>query len=266
MLHRFGVTVRPPTLEMGLRAVNVVGEPVGTFKHRWLMIPHDLEASPHREPPPTLLEPSRSQRFVMLDGLCTFGDGKDGFHGFGTGLTFPMTVNGRPQLLAAAVGNILEGFGKFKGREGTYTHCGHIVPNRGFQGNLMCRIMDPEGTLCTEREIPPLTPMPDPEPGLTYILFHGQKRDKYSSTTYDFTPDGQMKGFHLTQELRQFFLDFTDQFTIRDGGDLRARKEMGQVVGQDDLPSLLESSGPESATGHGARPYSLQQLQRIYVL
>ena len=57
----------------------------------------------------------------MLDGTCTFGNGEDGFCGFGTGQTMPITVNGQSQLRAMAVGTIIEGFGKFKDHEeGTY--------------------------------------------------------------------------------------------------------------------------------------------------
>ncbi len=82
ILHRFDVTVQPPTLEKGLRAVNVVGEPIAGFEHRWMMIPHDFRALPGHEPPPTRLDPSQSQRFTMLDAICRFGNGEDGLHGF----------------------------------------------------------------------------------------------------------------------------------------------------------------------------------------
>ena len=39
VLHRFGITVEPPTSETGLQATNLVGEPAGTFQHRWMFIP-----------------------------------------------------------------------------------------------------------------------------------------------------------------------------------------------------------------------------------
>src|SRR3989442_7523 len=83
-------------------------------------------ALPDRDPPETGLDVSRSQRFVMFDSVCMFENGIDGFRGFGTGRTYPMHVGSQPQLFAAAVGSILEGFGKFKGHQGTYTYCGSL--------------------------------------------------------------------------------------------------------------------------------------------
>ena len=106
LLHRFEAITEDPTFEKGLTARNVVGETVGKFTQRWMVIPDDFEALPGREPPPTPLDPSRSQRFAMLDGVCKFGDGEDGFRGFGTGFTIPSTMHGRPQILAVAVGTI----------------------------------------------------------------------------------------------------------------------------------------------------------------
>src|SRR5262245_28322011 len=117
VLHRFDIITMLPTAQAPLRARNIVGEPAGKFTHRWLMMPHDFVASPGQEPPPTPLDPSRSQRFTMLDSTCTFGNGEHGFRGFGTGQTMPTTVNGQPQLRATAVGTIIEGFGKFKDQE-----------------------------------------------------------------------------------------------------------------------------------------------------
>ena len=84
----------PPTAGGGLKAANSVGESYGKFKHRWVLAPDDFVGAPGREPPPTPLDPSRSQRFIMTDGVCTFGDGKDGFRGFGAGVTFQWLLTG----------------------------------------------------------------------------------------------------------------------------------------------------------------------------
>jgi hypothetical protein len=226
VLHRLGITVELPASATGLRAANVVGEPAATFSHRWMFIPRDFRALPDREPPPTLLDASRSQRFVMLDGVCTFGGGKDGFHGFGTGLTYPLTMHGRRQLLAAAVGNIMEGHGKFKDLEGIYTYCGTLAPDQGFQGMLTCRVMDPEGTLRTTREISPIEAIPSPEQGVSYILFRGEKKDR-AKTTYSFGPDGQVNGLNVEQQLRIFHLDFTTQ----GHRGLCSVQRVGEVIG-----------------------------------
>jgi hypothetical protein len=75
-----------------------VGQPVGNLDFRWMIIPYEFMARPDREPPPAMLDPSRSQRFAMQEGTFTFGDGQDGFRSFGAGRTFPMRVGGRLKL------------------------------------------------------------------------------------------------------------------------------------------------------------------------
>jgi hypothetical protein len=228
-LHRFDVHLHPPSKNASLKATNIVGETVGRFTQRWMIIPDGFVALPNQEPPPTLLDTSRQQRFVMLDATCSFGDGRDGFRGFGTGLTFPVTDGGRSQLLAAAVGNIMEGFGKFRGHEGTYTYCGSLSPENGFRGNLLCRVMDPEGSLRTEAAVP--TPEPEGvevEPGFTYVMFRGQKKDRSQRTSYIFGPDGQINGLNVSQQLRLFQIDST----TRGRGSLRSMGDVGQVIGR----------------------------------
>src|SRR5437870_4805188 len=108
MLCSFSVRLEPPREGRPLSAVNLLCDPIGRFDHRWVLIPDDYHARPDRIPPATTLDPTRPQRFAMLDARCTFG-GHDGFHGFGTGTTRPVIHNGRRELLACAVGTILEG-------------------------------------------------------------------------------------------------------------------------------------------------------------
>jgi hypothetical protein len=227
VLHRFEVSVQPPTLQSGLRAMNRVGEPVGRFFHRWMIIPDDFQALPHLEPPPTLLRPSQSQRFAMLDGICTFNGGRDGFRGFGTGTTYPVLVNGEPQLLAAAVGSILEGFGKFKGHEGTYTYCGSLSSQRGFTGNLLCRVIDPEGALRTDAALASSSSSVDLERGITYIIIRGQKKDRHQQTEYNIGRTGEVKGLNVSQQLKVVQIDAAME--ERDG--LRTTMSIGPVMG-----------------------------------
>jgi hypothetical protein len=227
ILHRFEVSVRPPNLQTGLSASNVMGESLGRFEHHWMIIPDDFDALPDREPPATAFNPSRSQRFVMLDSICRFDNGKDGFRGFGTGTTYPTIVNGQPQLLAAAVGNILEGFGKFKNHEGTYTYCGSLSPYQGFLGNVLLRVVDPEGALRTEGSLPALQAWPAPDPGATYIIVRGQKKNRYQKTAYNFGPEGQVTGLNVSQQLRLVEIDSV----VRERGGMRSTTSIGQVVG-----------------------------------
>lgn len=227
-LHRFTIKTEAPTASRGLTASNVVGESYGRFEHRWVLAPDDFVASPGREPPPTPLDASRSQRFVMLDGVCTFGDGQDGFRGFGAGHTFPVNVGGRTQLLAATVGTILEGFGSFKGHEeGTYLHCGSLCAERGFTGNMLLRVMDSQGTLRTSGRLPALRPQALPERDITYILFRGQAVAS-DPVTPRLGPDGQPRGLNVVQGLRLISLNSSAEG--RGGAQSTAR--VGQVIGK----------------------------------
>ncbi len=207
-LRRFQVEVQRATSKEPLQAKNVVGETSGKFTHRWMMAPDDFVAGPGVEPPPTPLDPSRSQRFVMLDSTCTFIDGRNGFRGFGTGQTFPVSINGRRQLLATAIGTILEGFGTFKGHEaGTYVYCGTLAPDRGFTGNILLRIMDSQRTLHGATGLEHLESIPDPEPDITYIVFRGEAVPS-DSVTPRVGPGGQLQGLRVEQGLRLLYLDF----------------------------------------------------------
>jgi hypothetical protein len=226
-LHRFEISLRPPSPETGVRASNTIGEMLGRFEHRWMIIPDEFDALPGREPPPTLFNSARSQRFVMLDSRCVFDNG-DGFRGFGTGTTYPASATGEHKLLAAAVGSILEGFGKFKGHEGTYTYCGSLSEFGGFTGSLLCRIMDAEGDLRTETSLPAFELWPNPEPDITYLMLRGQKQDKNQKTTYIFGPDGQVTGLNVNQQLRQVHIDTAS----RGRSGLRSVLDVGPVIGK----------------------------------
>ncbi len=227
-LKRFDIRLRGPSSARGFLASNRVGEQVGEFASRWVFIPDNFVAVPDREPPPTVLDPARGQRFVMLDGKCTFEGAHDGFEGFGTGKTFPSVEDGRPRLLVAATGTLLRGFGRFEGLEGTYTYVGTVNPDSGFQGSLLIRVMDPEERLQTENRLPPLEIGEDPEPGVTYLLFRGQKRDQNQHTAYNFTADGQVNGLDVVQQLRTLDIDCA----TRGEKGMRSSREVGPVVGR----------------------------------
>jgi hypothetical protein len=225
-LHRFNVVVQPPSRD-GVVASNIIGEKLAHFEHRWMLAPDGFPALPDREPPETALDPTRSQRFVMLDSVCRFENGKDGFRGFGTGRTFPSNANGKRELLAGAVGNITEGFGKFAGLVGTYTYCGSISPENGFTGAIICRAMDPEGVLRTDRSLPEIQSVEHPEEDVSYLLFRGQKRNRNDKTQYIFGPNGSVDGLQLHPQTRLFYLDCA----IDGRGQLFATSSIGQVVG-----------------------------------
>jgi len=261
ILHRFDISMCCPARDKGLRALNRVGEPIGRFAHRWMFIPDDFHALPDLEPPATPLNPSRLQRFVMLDGICRFNGGQDWFRGFGTGTTYPVVVNGQRQLLAAAVGNIIEGFGKFKNHEGTYTYCGRLSQDQGFSGNLLCRIIDPDGDIRTGDFLPAPETYPDPEPGITYIVFRGQKKDKYQETAYNFGPDGEVRGLNVAQELKIVHLD--SAASARRG--LHSTMSAGPVIGGMTARILFNLSHP-GAPGTARSPIPFQSYNEYTFL
>lgn len=256
-LRRFEVRVEAPGRAEGLRARNLVGEAAGTFEHRWMLIPGDFQAAPGKEPPPTAFDASRSQRFAMLDGICRFGDGRDGFRGFGTGTTWP-AAGGR--VLAAAVGNVMEGFGKLAGLGGTYTYCGTLDPGRGFTGNLLLRVMDPRGELHADGGLPPLEATADPEPGITWLVLRGQKRDRNQRTEYRFGPGGAVVGLDVEQDLRLFDVDFSD----RARGGLRSTRSVGPVAGRMTARIAFNFLDP-GAPGTAAAPIPFQSYNEYTI-
>lgn len=217
-LHRFSVVMERPT-SRGIQATNVMGENVGRINLRWFLIPDNFVARPDRQPQQqTRLNSSISQRFVMQETTFTFGDGRDGFRSFGAGRTFPMMVGKRPRVMVGAIGNITEGFGKFRGHEGNFTVCGDLTPN-GFKGNILVRIQDNDGGLRIHGDLPPIQPQPDPDPDTTYLLWTAQKgtgSDQENSAS--FGPDGQLRGLNIPTELKLLELDYAvaNGFQARD--------------------------------------------------
>jgi hypothetical protein len=127
-LHRFDAVACTPSLEAGVVADNRVGEQLGTLAMRWLLAPDGFEASPSSTPPSTEIDPSRPQRFVMLDGRIQF---QDRHHGvvrfFGAGRTCPATAGGRSRLLFAGTATVLEGAGSLEGLRGTLLITGEVT-------------------------------------------------------------------------------------------------------------------------------------------
>lgn len=221
-LHRCPLLVETPAAGGGPVARRRVGERMARFRHRWMLLPDDHAALPGREPPATPFQPDRSQRFALLDGECVF-EGGDRFRGFGTGLTVPRSGGG---VHAAAVGTILEGTGPFRDVQGTYTYCGTLHPDRGFEGNMVCRVIDPAGALRARGGLPPCGPPPAPEPGVSYLAFRGQKRGAQQKTAYSFGADGRVDGLDVHQDLRWVHLDCAAGAT-----GPRSLLEVGPLVG-----------------------------------
>jgi hypothetical protein len=127
VLHRLDADAREPTVERGIAAANRIGEPLGVLTMRWLLAPDAFEATPSSVPPATELDPSRSQRFVMLDGVFRFRDRTaSGARFFGAGRTYPLAGDGATRLMFAGAAVIVEGLGSLKGLRGSLTVAGEI--------------------------------------------------------------------------------------------------------------------------------------------
>jgi len=238
-LRRFKINTYAST-DRPFRATNTVGEIAGSFTHRWMFIPDDYSVRPDSKVPPTALDLSRSQRFVMADGICWLGDVGDGFRGFGTGKTYPWKKHGYPQLLVTAIGTLIEGFGKFKDHnECTYVYCGTLDAERGFTGSLMIRAMDPQGTLRTARSLSSLRPAPDPEPDITYLMLRGQ-----AAPTDLVAPrmgqNGEFLGLKVEQGVTMISLDAS----YRDRRGPQSVTSLGPLVGKLSADIVFDPTAP----------------------
>jgi hypothetical protein len=221
-LHRFEIAVAEPSTEGGLQVTNRLGEAIGSVHIRWLIAPEDFAAAPGHEPPPTPLDPSRSQRFITLDGRLRLRDRQgSGIDGFGSGRTFPIPASGKPQLRIAAVIDTLEGHGRLRGLKGILTINGTIQPPDGLALSLVGRFVDPRGVLLSRKQVAPLRVAPGGDAESLFLSFLGEpNRDQ--------TWRGNASPAGSPQEL----LRLVDVgFEAGKDDDLRSRTTVGRVVG-----------------------------------
>jgi hypothetical protein len=177
-LHRFEVVtgVGP----QGLQVFNAISsDPVANVTIRWTPIPENYAGSPGVSPPPTLLNPFASQRFIFLNGQLSFQDRRvSGVQAFGGGRTFPI---GGGSLNLGAVIEVLEGFGALYGLTdetlpgATMVGNGFIKPPNDLALGLIVRVMDPKGQLAARAPVPPLVNAgPTPAGSGTFTFFLGE--------------------------------------------------------------------------------------------
>ena len=256
VLHRFEIDLQRPSLSSGVQAINTVGQAAGNLSLRLLIIPQDFEARPDRTPPPTVVDPLQSQRFAIQEGAFSFGGGQDGFQSFGAGRTFPSSVAGQPRLVAAAIGNIMNGFGKFSGLQGAYVLSGVLTLEQGFVGNILIRAVDPDGKIRTNAALPSIEPQPAPDPATTYLIWRNQKTGPNQKTTYNFAPNGELRGVNVNMEMRRI----QSQFTAHGAGGIQSHFSIGDVVGSMNTFTAVNPIQPSGGTGSGLAPFRFQGI------
>jgi hypothetical protein len=240
-LHRFDVRGTVPDARRGVRAAITVGEAVGTLGMKWRIAPDDFEPSDGQVPPETVLDETRSQRFVMLDGRQRLRDGRDtGLRGFGMGRTFPIVVDGQKQLRIAAVVNVVEGFGNLAGLSGVIVVNGYVTPPTGLFINFVARLPDPDGHVLTSAPVSTCVPEPEPDPGTTFLMFQGEADPDHHGGERT-APGGHGLGSRVRQRLRLVHTGFD----VASASGLRSNTSVGPVVGHltADLKFDAEASG-----------------------
>jgi len=253
--HHFSADVK--IASQCLKASNEIGEAAGRIEQRWVLVPDNYIAAPRRNPPQIALNPEISQRFVMPEVRVSFGDGRDGFTGFGTGRTFP-PLRGRQQKLAVSgVGDILQGFGKFNGHSGNFVLSGDLVTGRGFEGNLLIRVVDAYGKLRTTNRLPLVRPAAT-APDTTYLMLRSRKKGPEQRSTFSYSANGQIRGINVPLELKQLTTGF--EFSGKDG--LVSEISAGAVIGKEVGFTATDPANPGTGNGSSEAPFSFQGVSR----
>jgi len=224
-LHRLELRGEPPT-RSGFDGRNRVGERVAAVRIRWMVAPDDFEGAPGRTPPPTPLDVTRSQRFVMLDGELRFDDGhRSGFHAFGAGRTFPTMTPVGPQLQIGAVINVLEGLGRLRGLPGTIVVNGRIRPPSDLALNLLARFVDTGRRITAGEAVTPIRGSRTADPDAVFVAFLGENDPERG--TQPVIQHGRMLGARVFERLRLVRLEFESSRRR-----LAGRVREGQIVGR----------------------------------
>lgn len=254
--HRFDIRVEMPR-DGRLAARNVLGEVAAHVHIDWMVIPQDFEARPDRQPPPTPLSFTESQRFTMLDGTFEFVDCEgSGMKGFGAGRTYPQVVGGEPRLVIGANIVMLEGLGRLAGLQGCAVVNGYIQPPQDLFINIMLRVMDPTDRLDSPWPLQPVVPRPDPDPDAVFMTFLGEQ-DPERETRLNIAPDGRLLGSHVHELLRLVHVGFDLGV---DDANLRARTRTGPVVGRLTTQLFFDPLDPQHpGTAENPVPYRTRQ-------
>ena len=257
-VHRFDSNLRPSPSRRAMEIDQAVGESVGNMHCRWIFANDKMSWTPGHEPPIAIFDPWRSQRFTITEARFNFG-AEQGFLAYGVGRTFPQMIDGKHTILAGAVGNIMDGIGKFRHRQGTFVMTGTLTDELGFRGNVTCRIVDPQDDFQTGREIPPLSAIPDPDPGSVFMVMRGVKKDRTIRTTFGPPPGPDLVSLITPSQMRAVQLGFTS----RGASTPLAGMRVGQVIAEMEANVAFNLLAPPGTAEHPV-PFTTQEIYKFH--
>jgi hypothetical protein len=122
--------------------------------------------------------------------------------------------------------DILEGFGKLNGVVGNAVVNGFITPPYNLALNIMLRITDPIKRLKARSMISHLRPIPDPDPGATFLVFLGEPNPD-NPITLKVANDGSVVGATVHELLRIIHIDFD----VGTSKGMRSKTAEGPIAG-----------------------------------
>lgn len=233
-LHPFNTRV---DLTAGVHATPAVGKSAASYRSRWLFTAAEVSWRPGAEPPPARLDPGAEQGFVLLGDLVRFGEKKrHGFSGYGIGRTFPGVHGQDDRVAVAAIGNLLQGFGKFRGMEGIYVLNGVLSLEEGFRGDVTLRVHDHRGLFRPPGELPESETV-SVRSDAAYIAMLGRKASPRDRSEIAPAPGGQPNLVNLSTSAEMRLAEFY----FSDGaGGLFVRVDEGPVLAALDAAITLD--------------------------
>jgi hypothetical protein len=229
------------------------GESVGRLHCRCLFAPANAGWQPGTQPNATIFDPFRSQRIVTADCELHFGDER--ITAYALGRTYPVVVDGKAVVLLGAVGNFMSGTGRFDGLDGTFVLAGRVNEWLGFAGSVSCRIVDPEGRIRTDREMPSITNVHDPFPDQTFLVMRGVKRDRTVRTTYGPPPGPDLVSLLTPSQMRTIITEPL----VREGQGLRVNYTVGPVIAAMEADVSFNIAAPPG-TAQTPVPFTTREL------
>ncbi len=171
-LHRLQLRRRVRRGGVSPALARIAERRVAAVRVHWAPIPEDSSPSLQQVPPPVPFDTQRGQRFMLQDGHFSYAEpAGTGFYGFGCGRIFPTVYGDQPQLRLGAVVQVQQGLGQLAGLQGVAMLNGTVEPPEFMDLAITALLLDYNGKIHAEREPLGFEPLPNPDPGSTFLLF-----------------------------------------------------------------------------------------------